>query len=156
MSGPENARGVTRFTYSDGGRAAAGFKGEAGDCVCRAVAIAAGRPYDVVYRELSEINARMRPSKRCSSAGRRSARNGVRTKSDLFHRYMDSLGFTWTPTMSVGQGCKVHLRADELPMGMLVVRVSKHVVAVLDGVIHDTYDPSRGGTRCVYGYWRKA
>ena len=23
-----------------------------------------------------------------------------------------------------------------------------------DGVVHDTYDPSRDGTRCVYGYWR--
>jgi hypothetical protein len=26
---------------------------------------------------------------------------------------------------------------------------------VIDGVIHDTHDCSRGGTRCVYGYWRK-
>jgi hypothetical protein len=26
---------------------------------------------------------------------------------------------------------------------------------VIDGVIHDTFDPSRGGTRCVYGYWIK-
>jgi hypothetical protein len=23
-------------------------------------------------------------------------------------------------------------------------------------VIHDTYDPSRGGNRCVYGYWKLA
>lgn len=21
--------------------------------------------------------------------------------------------------------------------------------------VHDTYDPSRDGTRCVYGYWRR-
>jgi len=26
---------------------------------------------------------------------------------------------------------------------------------VLDGVIHDTHDPSRGGRRCVYGYWSR-
>jgi hypothetical protein len=32
--------------------------------------------------------------------------------------------------------------------------VSRHAVAVIDGVIHDTYDCSRGGKRCVYGYWR--
>ena len=25
---------------------------------------------------------------------------------------------------------------------------------MIDGVIHDTYDPTRGGTRCVYGYWK--
>jgi hypothetical protein len=56
--------------------------------------------------------------------------------------------------MFIGQGCKVHLRADELPKGRLVVALSKHIVAVIDGVIHDTDDPSRGGTRCVYGYFQ--
>lgn len=24
-----------------------------------------------------------------------------------------------------------------------------------DGEIHDTYDPGRNGTRCVYGYYKK-
>jgi hypothetical protein len=24
----------------------------------------------------------------------------------------------------------------------------------IDGVIHDTHDPSLRGTRCVYGYWQ--
>jgi hypothetical protein len=55
--------------------------------------------------------------------------------------------------MRIGSGCKVHLRADELPGGRLIVHVSKHIVAVLNGVIHDTHDCSRGGNRCVYGYW---
>jgi hypothetical protein len=55
--------------------------------------------------------------------------------------------------MQVGSGCKVHLRADELPPGCLIARVSRHVVDVIDGVIHDTHDCSRGGARCVYGYW---
>jgi hypothetical protein len=27
--------------------------------------------------------------------------------------------------------------------------------AVIDGIIHDTYDPSRNGTRCVYAYFTK-
>jgi len=31
----------------------------------------------------------------------------------------------------------------------------KHTTAVIDGIIHDTYDPSRAGTRCVYGYFTK-
>jgi hypothetical protein len=34
-----------------------------------------------------------------------------------------------------------------------VVALSKHYAAVVDGVVHDLYDPSRDGTRCVYGYW---
>jgi len=53
----------------------------------------------------------------------------------------------------IGQGCKVHLRKDELPQGKLIVRVSKHITSVIDGVINDTYDCSRGATRCVYGYY---
>jgi len=55
--------------------------------------------------------------------------------------------------MKVGQGCRVHLRQDELPKGNIIVRVSKHITTVIDGVIHDTFDPSRDGTRCVYGYY---
>jgi hypothetical protein len=57
--------------------------------------------------------------------------------------------------MFIGSGCKVHLKKDELPSGNLIVRVSKHIVAVIDGVIHDLSDPSRSGTRCVYGYFKK-
>jgi hypothetical protein len=56
--------------------------------------------------------------------------------------------------MQIGSGCTVHLRPKELPAGRLVVSVSKHLTAVIDGVIHDTHDCSRRGTRCVYGYWQ--
>jgi hypothetical protein len=56
--------------------------------------------------------------------------------------------------MQIGSGCRVHLRADELPGGRLVVALSRHSTEVIDGVIHDRHDCSREGTRCVYGYWR--
>jgi hypothetical protein len=56
--------------------------------------------------------------------------------------------------MSIGSGCRVHLRDGELPPGRLVVKVSRHYAAVIGGVLHDTHDSTRGGTRCVYGYWR--
>lgn len=57
--------------------------------------------------------------------------------------------------MGIGTGCRGHLREGELPNGRLIVSVSRHMVAVIDGVIYDTHDPSRDGTRCVYGYWRE-
>jgi hypothetical protein len=63
-------------------------------------------------------------------------------------------GFEWTPTMGIGTGCRVHMRQGELPMGRLVVMLSRHAAAVIDGVVYDTADPSRGGTRCVYGYYK--
>jgi len=69
---------------------------------------------------------------------------------------MESLGWQWTSTMQIGSGCTVHLRPDELPQGRLVVSLSRHVVAVIDGVAYDTHDPTRGGLRCVYGYFHKA
>jgi hypothetical protein len=49
----------------------------------------------------------------------------------------------------------MHLRVGEVPEGRLIVRLSHHLTAVLDGVIRDTHDPSRAGTRCVYGYFSK-
>lgn len=137
-----------RYQYSDGGRAEAGFKGEADDCVCRAIAIAAELPYKTVYDALNKAAQRERPR---VGRSRSSARNGVRKAT--IRRYLTELGWTWTPTMGIGTGCRVHLLADELPQGRLIVSVSKHLCAVVDGVVHDTHDPRRGGKRCVYGYW---
>jgi hypothetical protein len=87
----------TSFVLDDGGRAAAGYKGTAGDCVCRAIAIVTGQPYQQVYDALNELGSRER----------------------------------------------------------LIVSVSKHLTAVIDGMIYDTHDPSRGGSRCVYGYYSR-
>jgi hypothetical protein len=140
-----------KFIYHDGGREAAGFRGKAGDCVVRSVAIATGLPYQKVYDLVDELGANERTGKR--KRGKSSARTGV--YKDTTRRLLESLGWRWTPTMQIGSGCTVHLRSDELPSGRLVVSVSKHLTAVIDGVVHDTHDPSRRGTRCVYGYWMR-
>lgn len=139
------------FVYDDGGRAAAGFKGTAGDCVCRAISIATQLPYREVYDLINDFGKRERSSKRRS--GKSSARNGV--YKDTIRKVMAHLGWTWTPTMKIGQGCTVHLKSEELPKGRIVVSLSGHSAAVVDGVLHDTYDSSRDGTRCVYGYYSK-
>lgn len=147
---------MVHLVYDDGGRAAAGFKGRAGDCVARAVAIAAELSYQEVYESLANGNRDQRRTRRAHRAsGRHTASHGIATHRKWFRDYMRGLGFEWVPTMKIGQGCRVHLRADELPAGRLVVALSRHLSAVVDGVIHDTFDPSRGGTRCVYGYWRR-
>jgi hypothetical protein len=136
--------------YDDGGRKAAGFKGRAGDCFCRSVAIAAQMPYAEAYALINAFSARERKSARRSR--RSSARDGVHRATA--RRVMAHLGFTWVPCMTVGAGCKVHVREGELPStGRLILSLSKHFTAVVDGIVHDTYDPSREGTRCVYGYW---
>jgi hypothetical protein len=126
------------YQYDDGGRKAAGWKGKGGDCVTRAIAIASGRERVAQGR-----------------TGRRTALHGIFTKRKWFKDYMKELGFEWTATMGIGTGCQVHVRADELPPeGRLVLSLSKHYAAYVDGVLRDTYEDSRGGTRCVYGYYR--
>lgn len=146
------------FQLNDGGRENAGFKGGAGDCVVRSIAIAADIPYMRVYEDLrlaNESYAQLRNdrlAKRLNAKGS-SPRNG--NHRNVFHDYILGLGFEWVPTMKVGAGCQVHLRSDELPTGTLIVKVSKHLTAIINGVIHDTHDPSRDGSRCVYGYYIK-
>lgn len=143
---------TAHWIYSDGGRAAAGYKGTSGDCVTRAIAIATEQPYQTVYDGLNAVAKRERIGKR--KKGRSNARSGV--YGATIRRYMASIGWDWVPTMHIGSGCTVHARADELPGGRLVLSLSRHVCAMVDGVIHDNHDPSRGGTRCVYGYWKKS
>src|ERR1700693_3060193 len=138
------------FQFDDGGRSAAGYKGKTGDWVVRSIAIATGLPYQQIYDLVNGASACERTGTR--KRGKSNARTGVYKTS--IKRVMKSLGWVWTPTMQIGSGCTVHLRADELPSGRLVVSVSKHLTAVIDGVIPDTHDPSRRGTRCVYGYWQ--
>jgi len=160
-----------KFVVDDGGRAAAGFKGSTRDCVARAIAIASGRPYLEIYDALNARSSGERQTVRTRRDGRRqfvrgsSARDGVLTSRKWFREYMQTLGFRWVATMRIGSGCTVHLHDGELPAGRLVVSVSRHLTAVIDGVVHDTHDPQRAtlhyhgaellriSRRCVYGYW---
>lgn len=140
-----------KFVYSDGGRSNYFNKINVGDCVTRAIANATGKDYMEVYKAINELAKAETKSKRRS--GKSSARNGV--YKITYDKYIKTLGWKWIPTMRIGQGCKVHLQEDELPKGTLIVRLSKHLTCVKNGVLYDTYDCTREGNRCVYGYYIK-
>lgn len=140
-----------KFIYDDGGRSNYFKAEEVGDCVCRSISIATGYDYKFVYDLINEKAKSERTGKR--KRGKSSARDGV--YKGTTKKVMEELGWTWHPTMQIGSGCKVHLDESELPPGRLVVAVSKHMTAVIDGVLHDINDCTRGGTRCVYGYWAR-
>lgn len=147
-----------KFKYSDGGRKTAGFAGyKRNDCVTRAIAIISGLPYRQVFEELEARNKAYAEGG-WGRVAKNLRKNGTSPSTGAFkkiyHEYILSLGFVWVSTMGIGTGCKVHLRAEELPAGKIICRVSKHLVAVIDGVGHDTHDCSRGGVRCVYGYYK--
>ena len=152
------SRSNLKLKVDDGGRSAAGYKGKAGDCVVRSIAIVTGISYQKVYQDLYNANEDFRINSKTKLARSLKQKNDsprTGTHRVVLKKYLEKLGWKWTPTMFIGQGCKVHLRKGELPQGKLIVRVSKHITSVIDGVINDTYNCSRRGTRCVYGYYIK-
>jgi len=148
-----------RLQINDGGRSAAGYKGQAGDCVVRSIAIVTGLPYQKIYADLFKANKEFRNTSKTRIARSLKQKNDTPrsgTHRAVLKKYLFQLGFQWTPTMFVGKGCKVHLKKEELPSGTLLVSCSRHITVVKNGVLHDTHDCSRNGTRCVYGYWTKS
>jgi hypothetical protein len=136
-----------RWIYDDGGRAAAGFNGHSGDCACRAIAIATGKPYREVFDGLNALSAIFHSS---HLRGRPFADNGI--QQYIARLYLGQIGWSWTET--IRQGRELRLRRDELPTGRIIVAVTKHLVAVIDHVVHDASDYWRGRRR-VYGYFEE-
>lgn len=127
------------FKYNDGGRSKYFKADKVGDCVTRAIAIILSKDYKGVYNMIHALIGY-------------SPRNGVQKKDTK--KIMQLFGGQWVSTARFGQSMKMHLNASEMPLkGRYVCQVSKHITAIIDGVINDTYDPSRDGTRMVYGYW---
>jgi len=129
------------FVYATGGREKYFKALRVNDCVTRAIANATGMDYKVIYDRLAHLS-------------NSSPRNGVPRK--VIKKFLEKeLGWRWVACMGIGTGCQTHLVANELPKGDLIVNLSKHLTCVKNGVLYDTYDCTRDGLRCVYGYWIK-
>lgn len=115
-----------------------------GDCVCRAIAIASGRDYKEIYNLLYKTMGD-------------SPRGGVMTSGVRFKRFMQEQGFKWVSLCQVGGTQSAHFYKGEIPsVGRLVCSAHRHEVAVVDGVVRDTWDSrynSWGEPRRIYGYW---
>jgi hypothetical protein len=150
------------WTFDDGGRKAAGFEGRAGDCVVRATSIATGIPYCEAYKTFyvlaKDPPRRYTEKTKARLRANASPRKGVSER--LWRPFYEDIGWIWVPTKEFGQPTRVHLKADELPGGTIICRLSKHLCAVINGVLHDTYDSSWSrscqeyGKRTVYGYFK--
>lgn len=144
------------FQYDDGGRSKYFKASGVNDCVTRAIANATGKDYKVVYDELNKLAKLERKGSKKKFIS--SARNGVAKQTS--RKYLESIGWSFKPLMLIGQGCKVHLsdediKANGLDSGTYILKLSRHLTVIRDGVIYDTYDPSREGERCIYGYYYK-
>jgi len=139
-----------KWIKDDGGKSAAGFVGESGDCVCRSIAIATKQPYRTVFDALSKpvraYEKKWNEKKLAYAAkwnethstrykprapSRRDASRGV--VLPIYSRYLKKLGWKWTP---LKRG-----RFTDLPKkGRLIVNQPRHLVAVINGVVHDTHN----------------
>lgn len=125
---------IKRISYNDGGRRAAGFKTvQMGDCVCRALSIVTGQDYAVTHRILKEL----------SMKNDEHPDHGIYPQT--YRRVLRKLK----------AGRMIKARAwEELPQsGKIFAVMEQHVVAVIDGVINDTYDPVEK-QHSLQGYYR--
>jgi hypothetical protein len=127
------------YKFNDGGRKAAGFRGIAGDCGARAMAIALCLDYKTVYKELAQANA--------DYGWAKSARNGV--MKDVYSEVLKRYGWVW---MKAPKFTGRKARCSDMPAGAVIAKQAHHFVAVIDGVANDSWD-STG--RMVYGYWAR-
>jgi len=125
------------WIYTDGGRAAAGRKGLAGDCAVRALAIIENIAYSEAYRL-------------CYKKGFRAVKGMSAPK---FNNLLVEMGYQWQATQA--KKSEPRLKLHEIT-GTGVARVSRHFVAIINGYIFDNHDSRRlPKGRCVYGVWRK-
>lgn len=122
-----------KYTFNDGGRSGH-FKGKTGDCVTRAIAIATKLPYIDVYNSLFDIAKNWKGNSVQARIIRRDAspRNGTSRK--VWVRFLnDYLGL-------VEMREKRKLNDSLFYKGTYIVKVRKHTIAIIDGVVHDTWD----------------
>ena len=137
-----------RHVHNDGGRAAAGFSRASGDCVCRAISIASGKSYREVRDGLNALCALLHAGRCAWLPMPRKCPSALTGVPELAtYLYLGQLGWAWTLVDR-------RLRYYELPPGRLVVAVPRHLVAVIDHVVHDSGDSWRG-LRRVEGYWQE-
>tara|TARA_Y100000114_G_C11623382_1_gene260741 strand:- start:173 stop:592 length:420 start_codon:yes stop_codon:yes gene_type:complete len=128
---------MTNFIKTDGGRADAGFKGSTGDCAVRAMAVALEADYKACYEELAQAHK--------DRTGKKTCRQGIykETLSEVLGRH----GWVWHPAPKF-HGRKA--RASDMPSGRVIVRMSKHYAAVIDGTVYDSWNCTH---KMVYGFW---
>lgn len=135
---------MANWIYNDGGRAQAGYKGTAKDCVARSIAIATGESYKSVYKALADMMS--------AHGYSRSARNSIPTS--ICKKYLEAQGFEYIDATPLGAEQGTTFDKAQLPMrGTIILHMKRHVCAVIDGVINDTYESTEAGTRPVFGYW---
>lgn len=128
------------FIRTDAGRAQSKRPKQFNDCSVRALALVCNLSYDEAYAMLAK-------------AGRKSCKrfdiaDWAAVASVHGHR------FVWHPFPAVrGERRMTPISfCEQHPTGRWIVRVSRQVAAVIDGVLYD--DAPMRSDRCIYGAWK--
>jgi hypothetical protein len=132
------------WIYDDGGLGRGDILRQ--DCVPRSIAIAAQLDYDEVYDRIAELASDFVYEDGSTYGehhdGLFEGVSEVGVPKEAIEDYLTELGFTWH---------RCGLGDDPLPTtGRLIVEMPGHFTAIIDGVVHDTWD-CRG--RPVEAYW---
>lgn len=137
-----------KYLYNDGGRSKY-FKGNAGDCVVRAIAIATSTDYKIVYDELYQANKEYLASKKTKVAKRMKSatpRNG--NFKTIYKKYLISKGWEWVTLKKFGSTERTKLDALTHLKTPIIVSVNRHLLCMINGTVNDTWD-SR------YSFWEE-
>ena len=124
-----------KFKFNDGGRKAAGYTTEVDDCALRSIAIALDKNYQQLNQELTILN-------------RKEVFSGCSISTVQF--YLQKANWTYKKTPHT------YLRRPFLPDNKtIILKLSKHITVLQNGLILDISNPADGGLRKVHGYWEK-
>lgn len=110
-----------------------------GDCVKRAICLAEGRDYRDVKIELNRLKREL---------GLSAFNSNVNWKTYVSRKKYSKLSF---PAVSGESRMNGHTFAATHPTGSYILRMSRHLVACVDGVILDTWDCR---DKCVYNAYK--
>lgn len=134
------------FVKNDAGRRAAGFPSEFGDCVTRSFSIAAEVPFFEARRLVLE------------GVEQATTHDGLARYYAAQRVILLARGWCWKQVRAPGMP-RVYWQPSDIPPGRLIAAVGAgwHWCAILDGVLHDSNDPTwhkrAGGRLSVFGYW---
>jgi len=128
---------VKLYHHNDGGRSLSRRPKQRNDCTVRALAIAEGRDYDLVYDELKDA------CRKCAAGFHFT--EWANKQPERFEK-ISFPAIKGKPRMNVEMFCCLYSH------GRYIARIAKHVMAVIDGVVYDIDGPLL--EKCVYAAYR--
>lgn len=114
-----------KWIYNDGGRSKYYKATNVRDCVCRAIAIANNEDYKIVYNTLKKYN------------------HGESPRNGMYESVYSKLLKAWGWKQIKCEKKNIHLNENEIPDGIIICKIDRHLVAVKDKIIYDTWDCSK-------------